>query len=68
MKKLFVTLTVLSLAFGAQAAKNASFSIESANQNEIQIQSQNWTLQPAGLGKNYQGRLRLHHIQVGLTD
>ena len=38
MKKLFVTLTVLSLAFGAQVAKNASFSIESTNQNEIQIQ------------------------------
>ena len=38
MKKIFVTLTVLSLAFGAQAAKNASFSIESTNQNEIQIQ------------------------------
>ena len=35
MKKLFVTLTVLSLALGAQAAKNASFSIESTNQNTL---------------------------------
>ena len=38
MKKLFVTLTVLSLALGAQVTKNATFSIESTNQNEIQVQ------------------------------
>ena len=38
MKKLFVTLTVLSFAFSAQATKSATFAIESTNQNEIQIQ------------------------------
>ena len=39
MKKLLITLSVLSLAFSAQATKNASFSVEkSATQNELHIQ------------------------------
>ena len=37
MKKLLVTLSLCAIAFNAQAAKKATFSLEKANQNELQV-------------------------------
>jgi len=37
MKKLLVTLSICALAFSAQAAKKATFSLEKVNQNELQV-------------------------------
>ena len=37
MKKLLVTLSIFALAFSAQVAKKATFSLEKVNQNELQV-------------------------------
>ena len=37
MKKLLVTLSIFTLAFSAQVAKKATFSLEKVNQNELQV-------------------------------